>query len=112
MDYWTWLAKQADGSIVHRDGRWVEREYGPGNVPLGNGGQVGGTHYQSLKVEPWDAMEAWMTPEQFEGYLLGSAIKYLSRYNAEADGKGGKLDIGKAIHFLEKLKKTVGKGAV
>jgi len=40
--------------------------------------QVGGTHYQKA-IQPWDAMEAWMSREQFIGYLRGNAIKYLAR---------------------------------
>ena len=65
--------------------------------------QVGGTHYVSLTIQPWDAMESWLTPEQFKGYLLGSAIKYLGRFNAEAENKGGMVDVKKAIQFLNKL---------
>ena len=61
--------------------------------------QVGGDHYKTLGIEPWDAMESWMTPEEFAGYLRGNAIKYLARCNA----KGGKTDIAKAKHYLEKL---------
>lgn len=61
--------------------------------------QVGGTHYTSKAVQPWDAMEAWMTPEQFSGYLRGNAIKYLAR----CDDKGGIEDLQKAQHYLGKL---------
>ena len=38
--------------------------------------QVGGKHYASKAVQPWDAMEAWMTKEAFAGYLRGNCIKY------------------------------------
>jgi hypothetical protein len=49
-------------------------------------------------------MEAWMTPEQFNGFLLGSSIAYLARFNTEGvEGKGGMLDVRKANHCLEKL---------
>jgi len=65
--------------------------------------QVGGEHYKELGVEPWSAMEAWATPEQFKGYLLCTAIAYLARVNSEGRGKGGKLDVEKAHHVLEKL---------
>lgn len=61
--------------------------------------QVGGTHYTSKKVQPWEAMEAWMTPEQFAGFLRGNAIKYLAR----CDDKGGVEDLKKARHYLDKL---------
>lgn len=64
----------------------------------------GGTHYKQLGVEPWDAMEAWMTPEQFQGFLLGSAIGYLARFNTIGNpAKGGVTDIKKAAHYLQKL---------
>jgi len=66
--------------------------------------QIAGSHYKQLSVEPWDAMEAWMTPEQFQGFLLGSAIGYLARFNTIGNpAKGGVTDIKKAAHYLQKL---------
>ena len=66
--------------------------------------QVGGDHYKAMKVQPWDAMEAWMTPAQFRGFLLGSAIAYLARVNTKnVEGKGGMQDIKKARHYLDKI---------
>lgn len=61
--------------------------------------QVGGNHYATKTVQPWAAMEAWMTREQFSGYLRGNAIKYLAR----CDDKGGIEDLRKARHYLDKL---------
>ena len=61
--------------------------------------QIGGDHYIQKNIQPWAAMEAWMTPEQFAGFLRGNAIKYLAR----ADDKGGIEDIKKAQHYIEKL---------
>lgn len=61
--------------------------------------QVGGTHYTSKAIQPWDAMQAWMTKEQFAGFLRGNAIKYLAR----CEDKGGAEDLKKAQHYLEKL---------
>lgn len=61
--------------------------------------QVGGTHYASKSIQPWAAMKAWMTPEQFKGFLRGNAIKYLAR----CDDKGGVEDLKKARHYLDKL---------
>ena len=57
---------------------------------------VGGDHYNKLAVEVWDALQSWMTPEEFQGFLKGCAIKYLAR-TKEND------DIYKAHHVLEKL---------
>lgn len=44
-------------------------------------------------------MQSWMTPEQFEGFLRGNAIKYLARY----PDKNGIEDVKKARHYLDKL---------
>lgn len=61
--------------------------------------QVGGSHYIDMGVQPWDAMRSWMSPEEFQGFLRGNAIKYLARCGA----KGGLQDLKKAQHYLEKL---------
>ena len=62
--------------------------------------QVGGDHYTSKAIQPWDAMEAWMPDFQFIGYLRGNVIKYVSR----AGSKGDALeDYRKAQHYLDKL---------
>lgn len=60
--------------------------------------QVGGEHYRNKAVQPWDAMEAWLTPAEFLGFLRGNAVKYLARCN----DKGGVEDVRKAKHYLEK----------
>jgi hypothetical protein len=66
--------------------------------------QVGGDHYKQMGVQPWEAMEAWLSPAQFRGFLLGSAIAYLARVNTKGvDGKGGIQDIKKARHYLDKI---------
>ncbi len=61
--------------------------------------QVGGDHYASKSVQPWQAMESWMSPEAFSGYLQGNCIKYLSRYR----DKNGTQDLKKCQHYLAKL---------
>jgi hypothetical protein len=61
--------------------------------------QVGGDHYTSKKIQPWEAMESWMSPEQFEGFLRGNVLKYIARYK----DKDGLKDVQKARHYLEKL---------
>lgn len=65
--------------------------------------QIGGRHYVSMPVQPWLAMAAWMTHEQFAGYLRGNVIKYVAR----CDAKGGLEDLKKAAHYLDKLIQTV-----
>jgi len=71
-----------------------------------NDRQIGGDHYRRKKIQPWDAMAEWMSPEQFRGFLRGNAIKYLAR----ADDKGGVEDLRKAQHYLEKLLETYSNG--
>lgn len=70
-----------------------------------NDTQIGGDHYQSKEIQPWDAMEAWMSKEQFIGFLRGNALKYIAR----CDDKGGVDDIKKARHYLDKLIETMEK---
>ena len=61
--------------------------------------QVGGNHYASKAVQPWDAMEAWMSKEAFAGFLHGNCIKYLARYI----DKNGIEDLLKAEFYLKRL---------
>lgn len=63
-----------------------------------NNSQIGGTHYQK-DIQPWDAMEAWMSKDAFQGFLQGNAIKYLARWK----DKGGVEDLQKAQHYIQKL---------
>lgn len=57
--------------------------------------QEGDDHYKKL----WEVLRRWLTPEEFRGYMKGTAIVYLAR---EQD-KGGMLDIKKASHTLQGL---------
>lgn len=61
--------------------------------------QVGGTHYRDMEIQPWEAMEAWMTHEELRGYHKATALAYLARERK----KGGDDDIRKASHHLAKL---------
>ena len=61
--------------------------------------QLGGTHYTDKDIQPWDAMQSWMTEEQFKGFLIGNVIKYIARFQ----DKGGVLDLQKCKHYLDKL---------
>jgi hypothetical protein len=61
--------------------------------------QIGGDHYASKAVQPWEAMEAWMSHEAFTGFLEGNVIKYMARWRS----KGGVQDLAKAAHYLQKL---------
>ena len=61
--------------------------------------QLGGTHYTDKAIQPWDAMQSWLTEEQYKGYLTGNVIKYIARFQ----DKGGVLDLQKCKHYLDKL---------
>lgn len=67
--------------------------------------QEGGDHYKKLGAyQPWEVLRRWLTPEEFRGYMKGTAIAYLAR---EQD-KGGMLDIRKAGHTLQGLVELLG----
>lgn len=61
--------------------------------------QIGGNHYASKKIQPWDSMEAWMSREEFAGFLRGNVIKYIAR----CQDKGKVEDLKKAARYLDKL---------
>ena len=56
-------------------------------------------HYTQGGIETIDYLQAKMTQEQFEGYLLGNILKYVSRY----PHKNGIEDLQKAEWYLNKL---------
>lgn len=58
-----------------------------------NNKQVGGEHYKT-QIQHWDFVEANKIP-----YMEAQIIKYVMRH----DKKGGRGDLEKAQHFLEKL---------
>ena len=60
--------------------------------------QVGGDHYKTMGIQPWDVMEAVLTPEEFRGFLKGNIIKYAMR-----NGRKDSDDAGKARHYKQKL---------
>lgn len=67
--------------------------------------QVDGDHYKKLGAyQPWEVLRRWLTPEEFRGYMKGTAIAYLAR---EQD-KGGIVDIQKACHTLQGLVELLG----
>lgn len=68
-----------------------------------NNSQVGGDHYTNMDIQPWEAMEAWLTPEEYRGYHKGVVISYLARERS----KGGDVDIGKATHHMNKLNEFI-----
>lgn len=73
--------------------------------------QVGGDHYRTMEIQPWDVIDAVFTKEQRVGYYLGTVLSYLMRVNADQPGKGGVLDIEKAQHVTAKLIEVMQEGA-
>jgi Protein of unknwon function (DUF3310) len=63
------------------------------------GSQVGGDHYKSMAIQPWQVMRAVMTREEYTAYHIGTVMAYLMRHKA----KGGEQDIKKAQHHLTEL---------
>ena len=57
-------------------------------------------HYNRGTIETIDMIKNCMTPHEFEGYLQGNVIKYISRYKY----KGTALeDLKKAEWYINKL---------
>jgi hypothetical protein len=63
-------------------------------VSAANAIQVGGGHYQNKAIQPWD----YIVSNRL-GYLEGNVVKYVSRWQ----DKGGRQDLEKARHYLDKL---------
>lgn len=63
-------------------------------VPAANAVQVGGDHYKKNAIQPWDYIVS-----NDLGYLEGNVVKYVSRWK----DKGGRQDLEKAKHYLDKL---------
>lgn len=61
--------------------------------------QVGGSHYKSMAVQPWDVVDTWPLEQQIGAYRAG-ALKYIMRMGSKDESV---QEIGKGIHYLEKL---------
>ena len=59
-------------------------------------------HYKDSEIECIDAIKSSMSQEAFKGYLKGSIIKYVWRY----EKKNGLEDLNKARWFLARLIQT------
>ena len=82
----------------------MNREF-PEIVVTADERQVGGSHYRDMQMQPWDVMQAVLTPEEFRGFLKGNVIKYAMRQGK----KDGTDDAGKAQHYAQKLAEMEGK---
>ncbi len=59
-----------------------------------NSTQVGGQHYKSKNIQPWDYIAV-----NGLGFFEGNIVKYVTRHN----DKNGVEDLKKARHYLDKL---------
>jgi len=75
------------------------------NGTTANDIQVGGQHYKTMPIQPWEVMEAVLTHEEFVGFLKGNVLKYSMR----AGRKEGSDDANKARHYMMKLREVTGK---
>ena len=75
------------------------------NGTTANDIQVGGQHYKTMPIQPWEVMEAVLTHEEFVGFLKGNVLKYSMR----AGRKEGSDDANKARHYMMKLREVMGK---
>lgn len=91
-----------DGVVVLME-RIVESVKNEFNTTRADDMQVGGSHYKDLDPQPWDVMEALLTPEEFRGFLKGNMIKYAMR-----QGKKDSPDAGKYHHYKKKLREITG----
>lgn len=73
-------------------------------APSADDYQVGGNHYTTMDMSPWQVMELVLTPEEFIGFLKGNVIKYSLR----AGRKEGTDDAAKAMHYARKLSEFQG----
>ncbi len=62
----------------------------------------GDTQFETIKV-----LEAWLTPEQFSGFLRGNALKYLSRAGRKGDVVE---DLRKAAWYIDREIKRLTEG--
>lgn len=68
-------------------------------IKTANAKQVGGVHYKAMGVEPWDVIDTWPVEQQIGAYRAG-ALKYIMRMGSKDEEA---QEIGKGIHYLEKL---------
>lgn len=62
------------------------------------------THYDK-GIETIKFIKAKLTPDQYQGYLIGNCLKYLSRLNYKDSSKS---DAEKALQYLVWLNKEMG----
>jgi hypothetical protein len=64
--------------------------------------QVGGAHYTSMPIQPWEIVDTWPM-EQRLGFYRGNALKYLMRAGAKGGQDAQLEDAKKAEHYCRKM---------
>lgn len=70
--------------------------------------EKGPDYYTGQQIQPWDVADC-QPYEQRIGYYKMSAIAYLMRLGLK-EGTDDVVEVGKAIHYLEKLREVLKKG--
>ena len=79
--------------------KYIQEEYGAEERKGANAKQIGGEHYKTMLIQPWQVVDGF-DHAQAIGFYRGSALAYIMR----AGSKGpAREDYEKAIHYLEKL---------
>ena len=60
-------------------------------------------HYQGAGMQVIDVLRAFLTPEEFKGYLKGNCLKYQLR----CEKKGGPVDLDKSGWYQKELRKLL-----
>jgi hypothetical protein len=94
MSYALPLTPEAQQILMNRKEQEQERIALIGKAIRANAQQIGGSHYATKAIQPWDYIVA-----NNLGYLEGNVVKYVSRWK----DKGGVEDLKKAQHYLAKL---------
>jgi len=79
------------GSVLSHAFRYMFAGIG---MTRSNNMQVGGDHYQTMKIQPVEFIHA-----NGLGFIEGSIIKYVCRHRQ----KNGRQDLAKARHFIDLL---------
>lgn len=61
-------------------------------------------HYQIAPVEPIEIMQLYLSPEQFQGYLRGNALKYLLRVGHKDESR---KELDKAFQYVSWLRRAM-----
>lgn len=61
--------------------------------------QIGGDHYKTMNIQPWDVVDTWPL-EQRIGFYRGGALKYVMRMGTKDENI---QEIRKGAHYMQKL---------